>query len=54
MFFMRDYTDKELSEREFLFGKVGTQYNKELSDVVSNANQHRTMHYKKGGMKLLK
>ena len=45
---MPDYTDKELPEREFLFGILGTLYNKELSDVVSNAYQHRTMHYKKG------
>ena len=43
---MPDYTDKELPERDFLFGIVGTLYNKELSDVVSKTYQHRKLHYK--------
>ena len=43
---MPDYTDKELPESDFLFGIVGTLYNKELRDVVSKAYQHRTLHYK--------
>ena len=36
----------ELPERDFLFGIVGTLYNKELSDVVSKAYQLRKLHYK--------
>ena len=50
---MPDYTDKELSEKDFLFGIVDTLYNKELSDVVSKAYQHRKLHYKADDSELI-
>ena len=42
---MLDYTDKELPDRDFLFGIVGTLYNKELSEVASKAYQYKKLHY---------
>ena len=46
MDYFPDYKDSELPERNYLFGVVGTLYNKELTIFVKKAYEHRAAHYK--------